>query len=277
MFRIFTPLIFIVSIILGELTLADNASKDSEEVIVKGIGETKSEAIADAQRQALIQVVGKYVVSCDILKNRKQLSENIYSYSNGFISDFEILDMQDQNGLVEIEALSIVSRTKLFKVFEGLNISRLSLDGTAADLASSSANQSRDFANLMRDQFFGALAERNIFDIEITDMEIVDTFPKDYKIYLNYGSNFLKAQTVEVGDYFFDKLCRQTNDCEQYFKKGLMTGISISLETQLKPDFISKVEQLFRSISTKAEDKYYNFIVTALLYLEFDWILMRRK
>lgn len=95
MFRIFTPLIFIVSIILGELTLADNASKDSEEVIVKGIGETKSEAISDAQRQALIQVVGKYVVSRDILKNRKQLSENIYSYSNGFISDFEILDMQD--------------------------------------------------------------------------------------------------------------------------------------------------------------------------------------
>ena len=114
MFRTFASLILINLVIFSQSAFAGEV----EEVFVKGIGETKSEAITEAQRQALIEVVGKYVVSRDILKNRKQLSENIYAYSNGFISDFEILEVNNANGLTEITARSEVSRTKLFKVFE---------------------------------------------------------------------------------------------------------------------------------------------------------------
>lgn len=221
-----------------------------EEVTILGVGETKSEAIKDAQRQALIQVVGRYVVSRDRLKNRKELSENIYSYSNGFISDFEILNTSNANGLVEVKARAEVSRTKLFKIFEGLNIDKISVDQSAANLAGSSADQSRDFTSLMEDQFFAALDERNIYDIDIESIEIVDIFPKNHKIYLGNSKSAIK---IDPGDHFFDQSCRMNADCNNHLMKGLMTGISVNVTVQLSTDYIGRMKQLFKNVSESTD------------------------
>lgn len=252
MFRVLIVLALISSVFSPNSVF----SSELEEVTVLGIGETKSEAITDAQRQALIKVVGKYVVSRDRLKNRKELSENIYSYSNGFISDFEILGTSSANGLVEVEARAEVSRTKLFKVFEGLNISKISIDDSAGNLAGSSADQSRDFTSLMEDQLFMSLVQRNLFNVEIDSLEIVDSFPDHYEIYLN-DSHYPTSNKIEPGDYFFEKKCNLTADCFNYWKKGLMTGISIGLKIQLKPDYVGKIKQLFDNVSDSKRSVYY--------------------
>ena len=222
-------------------------AQEIEQVIVTGIGSTKSEAIIDAQRQALTQVVGKYVVSRDVLKNRKELSENVYSYSNGFVSSFDIQSENNTNGLFEVIANVGVSRTKLFATIDGLNINRLSIGDQASALATGVASQSKDFKEMVVSELYDSLESREIFDVVINEI-LIDAEPPESAvpktaIYLSdtFG---VKDEEIRIGDYFYEELCKKTPNCES-FGEGMLVPLIIDTDLNLKSDFVDNLRQLF--------------------------------
>ena len=60
----------------------------AQTVLVKGYGDTIEAARLNAGKIAIEEVVGSYVVSETIVKNRKLITDGILSYSNGYIKSF---------------------------------------------------------------------------------------------------------------------------------------------------------------------------------------------
>ena len=226
-------------------------AQEIETVTVTGIGSTKSEAIIDAQRQALTQVVGKYVVPRDIFKNRRELSENVYSYSNGFVSSFKIESESNDNGLFELIAEVGVSRTKLFATIEGLNISRLSVGDQPSAIATGVAAQSKNFRELVSSGIYESLESQKIYDVVVKQI-LIDAEPPsgaepETKIYLGTGF-FISATSIEIGDSSYDSDCKKTPTCEKY-SQGLLTPLIIDIDLNLKSTFVENLHQLFSKTS----------------------------
>lgn len=76
--------IFLCLVLLANISYA-------QQVTVTGVGDNKDEAIKDAFRNAVEQVVGVYVNSSTVVSNSKVELDNIYSNSEGYIHDFKVL------------------------------------------------------------------------------------------------------------------------------------------------------------------------------------------
>ena len=65
-----------------------DVGNNTKEVIAEGVGDSHDNAIKDAFRNAVRQVVGVYVDSETLVKNDKLVDDKILTLSNGFINDY---------------------------------------------------------------------------------------------------------------------------------------------------------------------------------------------
>lgn len=77
-------------IILFCLVLCTNITY-AQQVTVTGVGDNKDDAIKDAFRNAVEQVVGVYVNSSTVVSNSQVELDKIYANSEGYINDFKVL------------------------------------------------------------------------------------------------------------------------------------------------------------------------------------------
>lgn len=76
----------------------------AQEVVVDGHGISREAAIHDALRQAVEQAVGTLVNSQTLVQNYMVLRDEVYTKSQGFVSDYSILSEKWLNGEVVIQA-----------------------------------------------------------------------------------------------------------------------------------------------------------------------------
>lgn len=84
--------------------LALSAPVSAQHVVVDGVGMDKDSAMRDASRNAVEQVVGTLVNSQTLVSNAMVQLDEIYTKSQGFITDIKILSEDKQDGLVHIKA-----------------------------------------------------------------------------------------------------------------------------------------------------------------------------
>ena len=86
------------------LSMLINISASAQEVTVDGAGRNKDEAIKNAERAAVEQVVGNFVDSQTLVENAMLKLDEIYTHARGFVSGVKILSEEKSDGLYKVTA-----------------------------------------------------------------------------------------------------------------------------------------------------------------------------
>ena len=122
------------------------------EVISRGIGVTADAALKDALSQAVQQVVGAMIDSESMMKNDALIKEQVLTYSDGFVTRYEIVKPAAPlaQGLVEVTIRATVAQKQLRNRLQQTNILRVKVDGMENIWAQLQTEQiRRDNADLM--------------------------------------------------------------------------------------------------------------------------------
>lgn len=76
----------------------------AQEVTVEGVGRNRDEAIANAERTAVEQVVGSLVDSQTLVENAMVKLDEIYMHAQGYVSGVKVLSEGNSNGLYKVTA-----------------------------------------------------------------------------------------------------------------------------------------------------------------------------
>ncbi len=94
-----------------------------EGIVAEGVGADAEEALRDAFRTAIRQVVGTLVDSETLVKDEKVISDKVLTYNDGVITKYDKISEKSDKGLVRIKIQAVVERRNLvarlreFKVF----------------------------------------------------------------------------------------------------------------------------------------------------------------
>lgn len=87
------------------LSMLMSLSASAKEVTVDGFGRDRAEAVANAERLAVEQVVGAFIDSQTLVGNAMTQLDEIYTHAQGYVSGVKILsEGQTSNGLYKVTA-----------------------------------------------------------------------------------------------------------------------------------------------------------------------------
>jgi hypothetical protein len=107
----------------------------AQAVIAEGIGMTAEEALKDAFRNAVRQVVGAVVDAETLVKNDEIISDQILTCSDGLIQSYQELSSREDSGLVHKRILARVVRRSVLARLGEMNLTAKPVKGP--DLAAS--------------------------------------------------------------------------------------------------------------------------------------------
>ena len=120
----------------GKTKNAGNNKKKSDvgetkEVIAEGVGNSPDNAIKDAFRNAVRQVVGVLVDSETLVKNDKLVDDKILTLSNGFINDYSEIpgSQKAQGGIYRVKIKAFVVTGSVIDKLKAVNISVNNVNG----------------------------------------------------------------------------------------------------------------------------------------------------
>ena len=104
-----------IVVVLACLLAAGVSASECIQVISRGMGKDAASATKDALVQAVQQVVGAMVDSETLMKNDAILKEQVLTFSDGFVSKYEVLKAPAPNkyGLYETTIKAQVEQKKL--------------------------------------------------------------------------------------------------------------------------------------------------------------------
>ena len=80
------------------------SSAAAQQVVADGTGTDQESALRDASRNAVEQVVGTLVDSRTLVQNAAVQLDEIYTKSQGFVTDIKLLSQTKQAGMVHVRA-----------------------------------------------------------------------------------------------------------------------------------------------------------------------------
>jgi hypothetical protein len=110
--------------------LTDRAISD-QAVVAEGVGTTPDEAIKDAFRNAVRQVVGAVVDAETLIKDDQVIDDKVLTYSDGFIKTFEEVlgSKKFQGGLHRLKIKAAVERRSVVAKLKAANVAVKEIDG----------------------------------------------------------------------------------------------------------------------------------------------------
>jgi len=109
---------------------APAAGGDTQTVFAEGVGSTEEEALKDAFRAAVRQVVGEVVDGETLVKNEELVKDQVLTYSHGFIPEHKFTsEKRDDSGLFHIGIEAKVQRRSVIMKLRAANITLKSFDG----------------------------------------------------------------------------------------------------------------------------------------------------
>lgn len=102
---------------------------NKSQVIAEGIGATADEALKDAFRNAVRQVVGAVVDAETLVKNDEVISDKVLTYSDGFIKKYDEISKKQDKGLIRIKITAEVERRSVIGKLTANNVKVKDVDG----------------------------------------------------------------------------------------------------------------------------------------------------
>jgi hypothetical protein len=112
-------------------TQSANSANPSEVVVAEGVGDSADEAIKDAFRNAVRQVVGAIVDAETLVKNDEVIDDKVLTYSDGFINKYDEVpgSKQTHGGLHRIKIKATVDRRSVVAKLKSANVTVNDVDG----------------------------------------------------------------------------------------------------------------------------------------------------
>ena len=209
----------------------------SQTVLVKGYGDTIEAAKINAGKIAIEEVVGSYVVSEAIVKNRKLISDEILSYSNGYIRSFVVKKTSKEGEIYVVEVYVDVEKNKVRKALSNLNI--------PYKVGSSvfKVKNLIDFSNIEKFStlFNKVVVEPILFNKGIYDLQILS---------LSYLENETEGRDRDgkaIKYRFKNKQHREM------YENGKLLPYMIQFKASLSDEYVNSVDQLLSSTANKKE------------------------
>lgn len=130
----------------------------TQEVVAEGVGATADEAIKDAYRNAVRQVVGAVVDAETFVKNDEVIDDKVLTYSDGFIKGYEEVagSKKTKGGLHRIKIKAQVERRSVIAKLKAANVTVKDVDGKGLFAeAVTQLDAEKDAAALLKKQFEG--------------------------------------------------------------------------------------------------------------------------
>lgn len=130
----------------------------TQQVIAEGVGATADEAIKDAYRNAVRQVVGAVVDAETLIENDEIIDDKVLTYSDGFIKTYEEVagSKKVQGGLHRIKIKAQVERRSVIAKLKAANVTMKDVDGKGLFAeAMTKLVAEKDAAALLKKQFEG--------------------------------------------------------------------------------------------------------------------------
>jgi hypothetical protein len=103
---------------------------DTIVVVATGIGQDSDSALKNALRAAVEQAVGTLVDSETLAENDEIVSDQILSYSGGFVESHKVVgEPKTRDGLVTVKISAVVKRTQLAEKLQAANVHVKEVDG----------------------------------------------------------------------------------------------------------------------------------------------------
>jgi hypothetical protein len=170
-------------------------------VIAEGVGTTPREALEDAFRSAVRQVVGAAVDTESVMKNDEIIEDKILTFSNGFVKNYEKVSETSKSGLVRVKIKAMVSRGELEQRLKAESISIASVNGAslfaetvsqinaAKDSTSMIQNALKDLPNLLTAQVVG----KPEYDRDKSEIEVRVVLQADQQAYDAYQKKLVEV------------------------------------------------------------------------------------
>jgi hypothetical protein len=108
---------------------APTEGKETQTVVAEGVGTTKEEALKDAFRAAVRQVVGEVVDGETLVKNDDLVKDQVLTYSDGFIPKHEEVSVRREGGLFRMTIRAQVERRGVIMKLKAANVAIKVVDG----------------------------------------------------------------------------------------------------------------------------------------------------
>ncbi|GHT01398.1 hypothetical protein FACS1894139_11080 [Planctomycetales bacterium] len=110
---------------------AQSAEAETVEVVATGVGKDSDAAVKNALRAAVEQAVGALVDTETLAKNDELVSDQILTYSAGYVQSHQILgEPKTADGLVTVKIRAVVKRNELRKTLKAASIAQVTeVDG----------------------------------------------------------------------------------------------------------------------------------------------------
>lgn len=127
-----------------------------QEVMAEGVGATADEALKDAYRNAVRQVVGAVVDAETLVENDEVIDDKVLTYSDGFIKGYEEVagSKKMKGGLHRIKIKAQVERRSVIAKLKAANVTVKAVDGKGLFAeAVTQMDSEKDAAALLKKQF----------------------------------------------------------------------------------------------------------------------------
>ena len=223
-----------VSVLILNASSIDIGSNKVQKVIATGLGINENQAIKNASKAAIQQVVGMYVVSDVLMKNSKLIKDKVLTQSNAYIKSFKPLNKtKNEDGLFEVEAVVEVEVGKLTRNLGKINIATKNV-GTSEFKATAltSFSSSREFKAMIHKVVMGPIYEnKKIYDIEVNSFKL---FPNEMHLNWVYWAR---------GD-------------GDLYKVGELFPFELSFTLGLNDNYIHSIMNFFEHSSEQSSDFY---------------------
>lgn len=152
-----------------------------ESVVSTGIGVDAEGAKKNAICNAIEQVVGTYISSETMVKNNELITDQILSYSGGFVKESKILSQgKSVDGLYTVKIETQVVATKLKAKLQELNIATKKVDGGSLFGEAASRIQEQKSGTAILSDIFSKYPQA-AYSFDVGKPEIVSTDPENNK------------------------------------------------------------------------------------------------
>jgi len=196
----FAHFIILASLLLTSITAFAEEPEKLELIISTGVGIDTDGAKTNAIRNAIEQVVGTFVSSETIVKNSELISDNILSYSGGYVKELKVISQgKSPDGLYTVKIETLVVVTKLKMKLKELNIGLRKVEGGSLFAESVSRIQEQKSGSTL---FLEVLSKypQAAYSFDVGKLEIVSTDPENNK------SKILIPVTIRFDQQFVQKL-----------------------------------------------------------------------
>ena len=124
-------LVSFIFVFISPLAVFSQNKTKTQDVIVEGTGDSSANAIKDAFRNAVRQVVGALVDAETLVKNDELVEDKILTYSNGFIKTYAEIpgSQKTQGGIHRVKIKATVETGGVIAKLKASNITVKDVDG----------------------------------------------------------------------------------------------------------------------------------------------------